>query len=68
VAFDISLWQAALWSAVSSVIVLSASEFLSPYYGKIGLIMDPKRMRNVGVALGALFFLFIGIHIGTTIR
>lgn len=66
--FDISVWQLALWSAVSSIIVLVTAEFISPYYGKLRLAANPARMRLVGMGLGAVFFVCISIHLSSVIK
>ena len=45
-AFVFSLWDMGLWLAASSIIMLVTAELLSPYFGRININIDIKRLKN----------------------
>lgn len=51
----ITLGGMSVWSAVMSVFVLTASEFLSPMYARTGIVLNRKRLRIAGLILVAIF-------------
>jgi len=62
-AFAISLWDLGLWLAVSSFLMLITSEISSPYYGRINLHIDLKRMRKIAIALGIAFLFVVSLKV-----
>jgi hypothetical protein len=65
--FPLDLWDISLFLAVTSVILLITSELLSPYYGKIGIRMNKKRLQNAAVVVSILFLATVAIRIITMI-
>ncbi len=56
--FAFSIWDLSLWVAGSSILLLIASEFISPYYGRMNTIIDQKKLRLFGVGFGISFLVF----------
>ena len=65
--FPLSLWDTSLWVAITAIILLITSEFISPYYGKTNLLINRKRLRNVALAVSILFLITVAIRIATII-
>ena len=59
----LSLWDLALWIAFAAIILLITSELLSPYYGRIGLVIEKKNIRRVALILGMLFLASVALQI-----
>jgi len=55
--FAFSLWALGQWAGVSSIVMLMASEVAMPYYGRVNLLIDQKKLRIASIALGILFLL-----------
>ncbi|MEM2759469.1 MAG: hypothetical protein QXU32_02635 [Nitrososphaerales archaeon] len=66
-AFVFSLWDLGLLFAVSSVTMLVASEIVSPYYGRINLLIEVKKMRKIAILLGLAFLLIASLRIASII-
>ena len=56
-AFVFSIWDIGLWLAISSAMMLLASEVLSPYYGRTNILIKTKTMRTLGLGFCITFFL-----------
>ena len=54
-AFVFSLWDMGLWLAASSIIMLVTAELLSPYFGRININIDIKRLKRVAIVCGMAF-------------
>jgi hypothetical protein len=61
--FPLSFLDISLWFAVMSITLIITSEFVSPYYGRINLLIDQSRLRKVALLLGMLFVLTALLHI-----
>jgi len=61
--FPLSFWDITLWLAVTAIILLIASELISPYYGKTNLLINKKRLKNAALTMGILFFITVAIRI-----
>lgn len=61
--FPLSFLDVSLWLAVTSVILLTASELLSPYYGRINLLINKKRLEQAAIIIGILFLATVAIQI-----
>jgi hypothetical protein len=59
----LTFWDISLWLAVTAIILLVTAELISPYYGMTNLIIDEKRLRKVGLAMGVLFLITVAIRI-----
>jgi len=44
-----------LWLAASSIIMLVTAELLSPYFGRINIIIDIKRLQRAAIVCGMAF-------------
>ncbi len=59
-AFEIEIWDLGLFSVVSSLLLLMASEVIAPYYGKTNVLLQSRWIRYIGIGFG-VFFLMIAI-------
>ncbi|MEM3701021.1 MAG: hypothetical protein QXL57_09210 [Candidatus Bathyarchaeia archaeon] len=53
--FPIDFWQISLLTAVTAIILLITSEMLSPYYGKVNIPINKKRLKNVAIGFSIIF-------------
>jgi hypothetical protein len=60
--FPLSFSDVSLWLAVTAIILLITSELISPY-GRTNLLINKKRLRNVGIIISMLFLITVAIHI-----
>lgn len=60
--FPLSLSDISLWLAITAIIVLAASELLSPHYEKTNIVIDRKRLRTAALILGLLFLFTVLIR------
>lgn len=63
----LSLWDISLLFAITAIILLVTSEFLSPYYGKPNIKINKKRLKNAAITKAVLFLATVGIRIITII-
>lgn len=63
--FPLSLWDISLLLAVTAIILLVTSEFLSPYYGRVSLRINRKRLRNAAFTTSILFLATVVIRIAS---
>jgi len=61
--FPLALWDVSLLLAVAAIILLTTSEILSNYYGKISIQINRKRLRNAALAFSVLFLATVAIRI-----
>jgi ABC-type nitrate/sulfonate/bicarbonate transport system permease component len=59
----LSLWDAAMWVAVTAIVLLVTAELTSPYYGKTGLTINRRRLKNVALVFAAMFMITVAIRI-----
>jgi hypothetical protein len=52
-----TVWDAALWLAGSSLIMLVASEVLSPYVSRRNILLEVRKIRTLAI-LFAIAFIF----------
>jgi len=67
VSFPLGLWDLSLWLAITAIILLITSELLSPYYGRINVYINRKRLRNAALAVSILFLATLVIRIITIV-
>lgn len=53
--FPLDFWDISLLTAVTAIILLITSEMLSPYYGKINVKINRKRLRISSLITTAIF-------------
>jgi len=61
--FPLTFWDISLWLAVTSIILLATSEILSPYYGRVNIWINKKRLKLVSLTLGILFMITVVIRV-----
>lgn len=61
--FPLSLWDASLLTATTAIILLITSEMLSPYYGKINIAINKKKLRNAALAFSIIFLATVAFRI-----
>jgi hypothetical protein len=59
--FAVTIWDIGLWMAISSAMMLMASEVLSPYYGRTNILIKQKTIRRLGLGFCIAFFLILFI-------
>jgi hypothetical protein len=65
--FPLSIWEISLWLAVTSMILLLASELTSPRYGSANLLINKKALKSVAILTAILFLITVLIRIYETI-
>jgi hypothetical protein len=58
----LDFWHMSLWLAVTAIILLVTSELISPYYGKINLLINRKKLRAIATVTSILFLITVAIH------
>ena len=61
--FPLDFSDISLLLATTAIILLITSELLSPYYGKINIQINKKRLKNAALATSALFLATVVIRI-----
>ena len=61
--FPLTFWDISLWLAITAIILLATAELISPYYGKISLIIEKRKLRQAALLLGILFMVTVIIRI-----
>jgi len=61
--FPLSFSDISLLLATTAIILLITSELLSPYYGKINIQINKKRLKNAALATSTLFLTTVAIRI-----
>jgi hypothetical protein len=61
--FPLGFWDISLLLAITAIILLVTSELLSPYYGKTGIQINNKRLKNTALTFSILFLTTVAIRI-----
>ena len=61
--FPLSFWDISLWLAITAIVLLVTSEMLSPYYGKVNIHINKKKLKNAALAVSILFLITVTIRI-----
>ncbi len=61
--FPLMLRDISLWLCIMAIMLLIASEMLSPYYGKININVNRKRLRIIALVLSILFLATVAIDV-----
>ena len=64
----LSLNDLSLLFAVTAVILLITSELMSPYYGKINVKINRKRLRNAAILFSIMFLATVALTITNILR
>jgi len=65
--FPLGLWDMSLWLAVTAIILLITSEFLSLPYSKVKIYVDKKKLRNTAFVVSTAFLITVVIRIVSVI-
>ena len=58
-----TFWDISLWLAVTAIILLATAELISPYYGRIDLLIEKGRLKQVAILTGMFFMVTVAIRI-----
>jgi len=61
--FPLGFWDISLLLAITAIILLITSELISPYYGKVNIIINKKRLKNTALTFSFLFLITVTIRI-----
>lgn len=61
--FPLNFWDISLLTAITAIILLITSELLSPYYGKVNIFIDKKRLKNAAILFSIIFLATVAIRI-----
>jgi len=61
--FPLGFWDISLWLAITAIILLITSELMLPYYGKINILINKKRLKNTALTVSILFLATVVIRI-----
>lgn len=61
--FPLSFLDLNLWLAITAIILLVTSELISPRYGKVNILINKKRFRNVALIMAVLFVATVFVRI-----
>ena len=58
-----SIWDFGLWAAVTAIMLLIASELVSPNYGKSRINIDRRRLRIAALVVALVFLTTVAYKI-----
>ncbi len=59
----LDFYNVSLWFAVAGLILLITAQLASSYEGNITILIDQRKLKNVAVVMGALFFITVAMRI-----
>lgn len=65
--FPLGFWDISLLLAITAIILLITSELLSPYYGRVNILINKKRLKNTAIIVSILFLITVAVRIATII-
>jgi hypothetical protein len=65
--FPLGFWDISLLLAVTAIILLITSELLLPYYGRVNILINKKKLKNTAITVSILFLITVAIRITTII-
>jgi len=65
--FPLGTDDVSLLFAVTALILLVTSELLSPYYGKINVKINRKRLRNAAIFFSIMFLATVALKVANII-
>jgi hypothetical protein len=65
--FPLGIWDLSLFTAMMSIILLSATALLSSRRGKINLLINKKKLRNAAMVVSLLFLATVLIRIASLV-
>lgn len=61
--FPLNFWDISLLLAIIALILLVTSEMLSPYHGKVNVLINKKKLKNTSIAIAILFLFTVAIRV-----
>jgi len=61
--FPLGFWDISLLLAVTAIMLLITSEVLSPYYGRINIYVNRKRLKNAALTVSIAFLTTVAVRI-----
>ncbi len=61
--FSLSYQDISLLLAITAIILLLTSEIISSYHGKIAILINKQRLKDVTLVVSFLFFITVVIRI-----
>jgi len=61
--FPLGFWNISLLLAIIALILLVTSEMLSPYHGKVNILINKKKLKNTAIVIAILFLTTVAIRI-----
>jgi hypothetical protein len=61
----LSFFDITLWLAITALILLVTAELISPYYGRLNLLIEKNRLRLASILVGIAFILSIILNLGS---
>jgi hypothetical protein len=61
--FPLGFWDVSLLLATTAIILLITSELLSPYYGKVNILVNKKKLKNAAMVASILFLATVAIRV-----
>lgn len=61
--FPLGFWDVSLLLAIAAIIMLVTSELLSPYHGRISILINKKRLKNTAFVLSFLFLMTVAVRV-----
>ena len=61
--FPLSFWDISLLLAIIAIILLITSEMVSSYYGKINILINKKKLRNVALVVSIFFLATVAVRV-----
>jgi hypothetical protein len=49
--FPLGFWDISLLLVVTSIILLLTSELLSPHYGRVNILINKKKLKNIAITV-----------------
>ena len=59
----LDFYNVSLWFAVAGLILLITAQLASSYEGNITTLIDQRKLKNVVVVMGVLFFITVAMRI-----
>jgi hypothetical protein len=61
--FPLDIWDISLLLAMIAIFLLLTSEMVSPRFGKLNLLVNRKKLRNMALFVSGLFLLIVTIQV-----
>jgi hypothetical protein len=61
--FPLGLWDVSLLTAITAIILLITLNMLSPYHGKVNILINRKRLKHTAMAFSLIFLATVALRI-----